>query len=187
MSRAGEERFVFEAEWHDTQASLIRKYLLTFFPGDKTIEMVRINFIYYKYLYYTNHQCFSYLIVIFYVNHHLLLQYDLKLKKVFLKRMACPGVSFDELYIGSVITIYSRQLMLAEYGDLFTRQKFDNKKQRTFAMIKPDAYISTGKIINAIQMSGFMISKMKMTRLSQETAGQFYAEHRGKPFFNDLT
>lgn len=85
--------------------------------------------------------------------------------------MACPGVSFDELYIGSVITIYSRQLMLAEYGDLFTRQKFDNKKQRTFAMIKPDAYISTGKIINAIQMSGFMISKMKMTRLSLETAG----------------
>ena len=42
MSRAGEERYVFEAEWFDTQASLIRKYLLTFFPGDTTIEMVRI-------------------------------------------------------------------------------------------------------------------------------------------------
>jgi len=41
MSKAGEERFVFEADWFDTQASLIRKYLLTFFPGDNTIEMVR--------------------------------------------------------------------------------------------------------------------------------------------------
>jgi nucleoside-diphosphate kinase len=65
--------------------------------------------------------------------------------------MVCPGVSFDELFIGSVITIYSRQLKLAEYGDLFTRQKFDNKRQRTFAMIKPDAYTSTGRIIDAIQ------------------------------------
>jgi len=40
MSKAGEERFVFETEWFDTQASLIRKYLFTFFPGDSTIEMV---------------------------------------------------------------------------------------------------------------------------------------------------
>ena len=40
MSKAGEERFVFETEWFDSQASLIRKYLFTFFPGDSTIEMV---------------------------------------------------------------------------------------------------------------------------------------------------
>lgn len=40
MSRANEERFVFEAEWFDTQASLIRKYLFTFYPADNTIEMV---------------------------------------------------------------------------------------------------------------------------------------------------
>ena len=53
-------------------------------------------------------------------------------------------------------------------------------------MIKPDAYTNTGKIIDAIHQSGFMISKMKMTRFSPESAGQFYAEHRGKPFFNDL-
>lgn len=35
-----EERFVFECEWYDTQASLIRKYLLTFYPKDSTAEMV---------------------------------------------------------------------------------------------------------------------------------------------------
>jgi len=31
-----------------------------------------------------------------------------------------------------------------------------------------------------------MISKLKMTRFSPETAGQFYGEHKGKGFFNDL-
>ncbi len=100
--------------------------------------------------------------------------------------MACQGVSVEDLFIGSVITVYSRQLKLVEYGDLFTRQKFESKRQRTFAMIKPDAYNNTGKIIDAIYQSGFMISKLKMTRFSPESAGQFYGEHKGKPFFNDL-
>ena len=39
-AKVGEERYVFETEWFDAQASLIRKYLFTFYPGDKTIEMV---------------------------------------------------------------------------------------------------------------------------------------------------
>ena len=43
MSRAGEERYVFETEWFDIQASLIRKYLFTFYPADNTIEMVRFK------------------------------------------------------------------------------------------------------------------------------------------------
>lgn len=75
----------------------------------------------------------------------------MKNKKVFLKRMACPGVSIEELFIGSIITVYARQLKLVEYGDLFTRQKFESKRQRTFAMIKPCSYTNTGKIIDAIQ------------------------------------
>lgn len=35
-----EERYVFQTEWFDSQASLIRKYLLTFYPKDGTTEMV---------------------------------------------------------------------------------------------------------------------------------------------------
>ena len=45
MSRANEERYVFETEWFDIQASLIRKYLFTFYPTDNTIEMVIIQII----------------------------------------------------------------------------------------------------------------------------------------------
>jgi hypothetical protein len=35
-----EEKFVFETEWYDSQACLIRKYLLSFYPKDQTAEMV---------------------------------------------------------------------------------------------------------------------------------------------------
>jgi len=43
LSIVKEERFVFETEWFDSQASLIRKYLLTYYPKDQTAEMVSAN------------------------------------------------------------------------------------------------------------------------------------------------
>ena len=39
-AKVGEERYVFETEWFDSQADLIRKYLFTYYPADRTIEMV---------------------------------------------------------------------------------------------------------------------------------------------------
>lgn len=37
---ATEERYVFECEWFDELASLIRKYLFTFYPKNSNVEMV---------------------------------------------------------------------------------------------------------------------------------------------------
>jgi len=34
-----EERYVFETEWYDPQADVVRHYRLLFFPGDVSIEM----------------------------------------------------------------------------------------------------------------------------------------------------
>ena len=40
MEQVQEERYVFQTEWFDKQADLIRSYLLTFYPGDNSIDMV---------------------------------------------------------------------------------------------------------------------------------------------------
>jgi nucleoside-diphosphate kinase len=60
---------------------------------------------------------------------------------------------------------------------------------RTFTMIKPDAVSAgnTGAITKMIEEAGFRIVAMKKTQLSKERAGQFYAIHKERPFFNDLT
>lgn len=60
--------------------------------------------------------------------------------------------------------------------------------KRTFTMIKPDAVgaNNTGAIIKMIEEAGFRIIAMKKTQLSKELAGQFYAIHKERPFFNDL-
>ncbi len=59
---------------------------------------------------------------------------------------------------------------------------------RTFTMIKPDAVSNghIGAIINDITSAGFKIIALKYTRLTEETAGAFYAVHKERPFYNDL-
>ena len=59
---------------------------------------------------------------------------------------------------------------------------------RTFTMIKPDATLkgNTGAILEMINAAGFRIAAMKMTKLSKEKAGEFYAVHAERPFYGEL-
>src|SRR6186997_3487749 len=59
---------------------------------------------------------------------------------------------------------------------------------RTFTMIKPDATEKghTGAILGMINKAGFRIVAMKMTKLSKEKAGEFYAVHSERPFYGEL-
>jgi len=61
--------------------------------------------------------------------------------------------------------------------------------ERTLAIIKPDAVERklAGKIIERIGREGFRIVAMKLIKLSKQQAEGFYAVHRARPFFNDLT
>ncbi|GAQ77823.1 Nucleoside diphosphate kinase [Klebsormidium nitens] len=113
--------------------------------------------------------------------------YDIKNRRTFLKRTEYPSVKPEHLYIGSIITVYSRQLHLMDYADEHTRKKLDQKRETTLAMIKPDAIEHIGKILNAIYGSGFLIKRMKMCHLSLTEAQQFYAVHQARPFFRTLT
>ena len=61
--------------------------------------------------------------------------------------------------------------------------------ERTFAIIKPDAFKAgnAGKILNRIYAEGFTVVGLKKLYLSKLEAQGFYAVHKEKPFFNDLT
>ncbi|MCU0403471.1 MAG: nucleoside-diphosphate kinase, partial [Chitinophagaceae bacterium] len=60
---------------------------------------------------------------------------------------------------------------------------------RTFTMIKPDAMQDghAGAILDQIIKAGFRIVALKQTRLTKEKAGEFYAIHKERPFFDELT
>ncbi len=61
--------------------------------------------------------------------------------------------------------------------------------ERTFAMIKPDATERglAGKIISRIEEEGFNIVGMRLVRMTKAEAEGFYAVHKERPFFGDLT
>ena len=60
--------------------------------------------------------------------------------------------------------------------------------QRTFSIVKPDAFRKgyTGAILAEIDKAGFSIVALKRQSISKEQAAGFYAVHAAKPFFNDL-
>jgi len=60
--------------------------------------------------------------------------------------------------------------------------------ERTFSIIKPDAVAArrAGEILASLEMEGFRIIAMRMTRLSKPQAEGFYAVHRERPFFPGL-
>jgi len=55
-------------------------------------------------------------------------------------------------------------------------------------MIKPDAVAANniGPILAMINKAGFKIIGMKYMRLTKEQAGQFYAVHKERPFYQEL-
>ncbi|MEZ4702172.1 MAG: nucleoside-diphosphate kinase [Rhodothermales bacterium] len=61
--------------------------------------------------------------------------------------------------------------------------------ERTLTILKPDCVRKEliGEVTSRIQKAGFKIRAMKLMKLSKIEAEGFYAVHRGRPFFEELT
>lgn len=112
--------------------------------------------------------------------------YDIKNRRKFLSRTKFDSVKLEDLYIGSKVSIYSRQLTFVDFGDNFTEGKLISKKEKTLALIKPDAVSKLGTILNSLRENDIQVCKMKMVQLTKKDAMAFYAEHESKPFFSAL-
>jgi nucleoside-diphosphate kinase len=60
--------------------------------------------------------------------------------------------------------------------------------ERTLSIIKPDAVAKNviGQIYSRFEGAGLKVIAARMTWLSAQEAGQFYAVHKERPFFKDL-
>ncbi len=60
--------------------------------------------------------------------------------------------------------------------------------ERTISIIKPDAVAKNviGEIYARFEQAGLQIVAAKMAHLSKEQAGEFYAVHKERPFYDDL-
>jgi nucleoside-diphosphate kinase len=60
--------------------------------------------------------------------------------------------------------------------------------ERTLILVKPDAVARdlTGEIIARFERKGLTLVALKLMTVSRDLAGRHYAEHAGKPFYEEL-
>ena len=60
--------------------------------------------------------------------------------------------------------------------------------ERTLILVKPDAFERglTGEVIARFERKGLRIVAAEFRTLDRQTLGRHYAEHEGKPFYDDL-
>ncbi|MFT3766100.1 MAG: nucleoside-diphosphate kinase [Minicystis sp.] len=60
--------------------------------------------------------------------------------------------------------------------------------ERTLSIVKPDAVEKhkAGEIIARLEKEGFIVRAMKRVHLTRAEAEGFYAEHKGRGFFDEL-
>ncbi len=61
--------------------------------------------------------------------------------------------------------------------------------ERTLAILKPDCVRKglVGEVIRRIQEAGFVLRALRMQQLTRQEAEGFYAVHKERPFFDELT
>jgi nucleoside-diphosphate kinase len=60
--------------------------------------------------------------------------------------------------------------------------------ERTLILVKPDAFARnlTGEIITRFERKGLRLVALQMMTLTRDLAARHYAEHEGKPFYDEL-
>jgi nucleoside-diphosphate kinase len=60
--------------------------------------------------------------------------------------------------------------------------------ERTLVLVKPDGVARglVGEVLGRIERRGYSIVALELRTISEQLAGEHYAEHRDKPFFGEL-
>ncbi|XP_008544696.1 nucleoside diphosphate kinase 7 [Microplitis demolitor] len=93
--------------------------------------------------------------------------FDIKNKKVFLRRTKCEGVNLKNLFIGSVVTIFSRPMKIIDIADGATRSRLSKTMQKTFALLTPELINNMGEIFKIIAAHNLHIANVKMCMLEE--------------------
>uniref|UniRef100_A0A3Q3DZH2 Nucleoside diphosphate kinase homolog 7 n=1 Tax=Hippocampus comes TaxID=109280 RepID=A0A3Q3DZH2_HIPCM len=122
----------------------------------------------------------------YYPHDHTVEMFDVKNQRIFLRRTKYGDLHQRDLFVGNRVNVFSRQLNIVDYGDQYTASKLGSKKERTLALLKPDAVSKLGDVLEMVTQANLMVTNAKMTQLTWSQAADFYVEHQSKPFFNSL-
>jgi nucleoside-diphosphate kinase len=105
--------------------------------------------------------------------------YDVRQKKMFLKRTTNHSIELKDLYIGNKILINGRQYDIMDYSDQSTQRTFNSGTQHTFAMILPGFSQRMGEAIERIQQNDLVVAKLQFGYLSNDAASRIFEGNNG--------
>jgi len=94
--------------------------------------------------------------------------FDLKAKRLFLKRTIVETVSPKQLYIGSKINVFGRQLTIKEFGDTYTKDTLGSKKSTIVGVAGSMKNICN--VLKICSSNSWQILMVKSCILSDSTA-----------------
>lgn len=105
--------------------------------------------------------------LLYYLGDSTVEMYDIKNRRTFLKRTDYPSVTTEHLYIGSIVTIFSRNLTVTDYADDFTRGRLEKATEKTVVWAKIS---DVGPTMAAIYGCGLKVNQMKTVVLAPDQA-----------------
>jgi nucleoside-diphosphate kinase len=116
--------------------------------------------------------------LLYYTTDQTIEMYDIKNKRVFLKRCAYPALNVKELYVGSSVTIFSRSLKLVEYGDEGTLRHFAANSGDFVLLIHGDGLVNAGNIIAQATQLEIRIANIRLVELPPVMANELQVSQR---------
>lgn len=108
----------------------------------------------------------------YYVEKHSVELIDLKNKKIFLKKCPCPPeIASTDLFIGSKILLYARELEIVDYGDDYTRNKLQQQLQPSIAILTSKTSNYWGRFLDKIS-SVLQVKCVRTIYLSDSAADE---------------
>jgi hypothetical protein len=106
----------------------------------------------------------------FFVDQHMVEMVDVKSRKMFLRKSACPNeLTKDDFFVGSKILLYSRELEIVDYGDIKTKEQLFMQIQQSVVILPPSAYSNWGKAVQKLN-ANLAITKAKSVIMSANMA-----------------
>lgn len=99
--------------------------------------------------------------LMFYVEDGSIEMFDIKNRRIFLKKTVMPSIKAEDLYIGAIVTVFSRQLQVVAYADDFTEKALARTQEKCGVIITPAGLPDLGKILTALTKSGFKLGMLK--------------------------
>lgn len=116
--------------------------------------------------------------MIYYTTDQTIEMYDIKNKRIFLKRCPYPSLDQKELFVGSTITVFSRQLKLSAYGDEATNRHFAANAGEFFLIIHGSGLKNAGDILTQMSTQEIRVANIRLVDLAPTAARELQVSQR---------